>query len=486
MAIAFSSAASATEPERATDWQLINSNWPRLVQTLKNFAHDSERKHSTDHLYYFELWTYDLMRAAIAEEQRAIRDQLLSLYVSVFDDLVTVSSYKYYYDPRSDEQRLSEHPLPSATRLWLNQDGIEDVLDSSQFIFLLAATTRHLLQSDDQSQETQNFVKSAAPLVRDHLLRWILRDKVFQVRGWQCGHGLYDHRSFLELKRRRSFASPEHLSYCNMVSDTDLWIIGATAETIAVQAALEPDQRFSTADNSALRNYLRVATELLADRTTSKTFPRSSGAPVDGLVFDAGANDDHDDSLYAAFSEEQCPPNERRAAHGVGWDVSHGTRQPVVFSALLDTKDRTGVGWPDEAVLAGFGRAFAFGVFEGNLKKPRLRNYMDGSNGWYRVDEKHCSGYRPFGMSYALIFGAWGRYTPYATEVGKIVEAAREILTSKDSADTTFRLTVWDRPRYINGRPQNEGMANPSVSVWSLPLLSTYAIDSDTNKRAGP
>lgn len=484
LSIALATMASAGTPDRAADWRLITSNWPRLIQTLENFRRDSERKHSTDHLYYLELWTYDLMRAAISERQLAVRDGLLSIYGRALDDLVSVSSYKYYYDPRTDEQRVSEHPLPAATRLWLNQDGIEDVLDSSQFLFLLAATTRHLLQSADQNQQTQDFVRRAAPVVQDHLLRWVLSDKVFQVTGWQCGHGLYNHRAFLELKRSRSFASEDHISYCNMVQDTDLWIIAATAELIAAQASLEPNLKLSIADNSALRDYLHIATALLAERTTPKTFQPTSGTSVEGLVFDAGANDDHEDSWYGSFSVDGCPIQDSSRPRGLGWDVSHGTRQPVVFSALFETREATQVSWPDEAVLGGFGRAFASGVFDGDLARPRLRNYLDGSNGWYKADAKTCSGFRPFGMSYALIFGAWGRYTPYAPEIAAIVGAARHILTSREPADITLRLTVWDRPRYLDGRPKNEGMADPPVSVWSLPLLSTYAITSAANAQA--
>lgn len=53
--------------------------------------------------------------------------------------------------------------------------------------------------------------------------------------------------------------------------------------------------------------------------------------------------------------------------------------------------------------------------------------------------------------------GAVIRHMP--REMRKIVEAAREILTS-NPADTTFRLTVWDRPRYIYGRPKTR--------VWQI------------------
>ena len=155
--------------------------------------------------------------------------------------------------------------------------------------------------------------------------------------------------------------------------------------------------------------------------------------------------------------------------------MSHGTRQPVVFSSLFETRAVTGVNWPDEAVLAGFGRAFAIGVFEGNLNRPRLRNYLDGSNGWYRVNVETCTGHRPFGLSYALIYGAWGRYVPFAPEVGPIVAAARHILTSDDPADVAFRSDVWDKGRYVDGQLKSEYIAKAGVSVWALPLLSTYA-----------
>ncbi len=440
---------------------------------------DFSRAHANKtnlHLYYLELWTYDLMRAAIAEHKISIRNALIKLYESALNDLVTASSYKYFYDPRSNHQRVSQHPLPKSARLWVNEDQVEVELYSSQFVFLLASTTHNLLQSGRLDEEAQEFVNRAAPVVQEHLLRWIKGDKIFQVAGWGCGFGLYDHRAFIDMKRRRAFASPERQSYCNMVTDVDLWIIGATAELIAAQTALDESLRLGDRDYDDLRDYLRGAVGLLSDRTTPKSFRREDGSTAEGLVFDAGAADDHEDSHFSLYSVEACPSAAERRSKGVGWDVSHGTRQPVVFSSLFETRAVTGVNWPDEAVLAGFGRAFANGVFEGDFNRPRLRNYLDGSNGWYRANEGTCTGYRPFGLSYALISGAWGRYVPFAPEVAPIVAAARHILISDDPADVAFRSDVWDKAQYVDGRLKSDNIATAKVSVWALPLLSTHAI----------
>ena len=474
--LAFAYAASAcAAPDRAADWRLIESNWPRLFKHMQDFSRAQANKTNL-HLYYLELWTYDLMRAAIAEHKIPIRNALFELYESALKELVTASRYKYFYDPRSGHQRVSEHPLPKSTRLWVNEDQEEVELYSSQFLFLLASTTYDLVRSGQLDEEAQEFVNHAVPVVQEHLLRWIKGDKIFQVAGWGCGFGLYDHREFIEMKRRRAFASRERLSYCNMVTDVDLFVIGTTAELIAAHAALDGSLRLGDRDYEDLRDYLRGAARLLSDRTTPKSFRREDGSMAEGLVFDPGAADDHEDSYFSLYSVEACPSAAERGSKGVGWDVSHGARQPVVFSSLFETRALTGVDWPDGAVLAGFGRAFAYGVFEGNLNRPRLRNYLDGSNGWYRANERTCTGYRPFGLSYALIYGAWGRYVPFAPEVGPIVAAAHHILTSDDPADVAFRFDVWDRARYVDGRLKNDNIAKAKVSVWTLPILSTHAV----------
>lgn len=468
-------ASACAAPDRATDWRLIEANWPKLSANIQNFARNKSNRSDLD-LYYLELWTYDLMRATVSERKTPIRNALLRLYASMLDNLVTVSNYNYYYDPRSRNARISQHPLPRTARLWLNSHQIEDVLNSSQFLFLLAASTRDLLQSRELDNEARGFVNRAVPVIQEHLIRWIKEDKVFQVAGWGCGEGLYDHRKFLEMKLARAFGSSTRLSYCNMVADDDLWIIATTAELIAYQPKLDESLRLNDDDYRDFLEYLHLAVELLRSRTTSKVFPREDGSVVHGLVFDAGAADDHPDSRFSGYSAEACPTADNQGSHDVGWDVSHGSRQPVVFTSLFETKSATGINWPDETVLAGFGRAFAYGVFEGNLDRPRLRNYLDGANGWYRVEERTCTGHRPFGMSMALVYGAWGRYTPFAPEVGPIIDAAHRIVISKDPVDMAFRRDVWDKARYVNGRLTNEDIAASSVSVWTLPLLSTYAI----------
>jgi hypothetical protein len=196
-------------------------------------------------------------------------------------------------------------------------------------------------------------------------------------------------------------------------------------------------------------------------------------------VFEEGAFDDQEISRYSLYTGASCPNSSDQNSKGVGWDTSHGTRQPVVFAALFETREQTGMSWPDEAALAGLGRGFAYGVFEGDLERPRLRNFLDGSNGWYDVIEKTCSGYPPFGLSIALLYGAWGRYTPFAPEVGPIVAAARRILLSEEPRDIAVRADIWDKARYNDGQRRQLGFVNKGLTVWMLPILSTYAIGRD-------
>ena len=471
-------AASAQQaPNRADDWRAIEARWPNLIEDMQKYIKANTQRSNVD-LYHVELWTYDLARASIEERRFAIRDDLLRLFMSQFENLVETSTYKYHYDPHAwPSPRTLERALPTKTRLWRNDHGFEEVLASSQYLFLISSTARLLTQAGQIDGVPGDFLQQAMPIVASHLLRWVRDDTVFEVAGWACGVGLYNHRDFLQRKRERTFSSPKSLSYCNMTLDSDLWVIASTAELVAAQPYLEMSLRLAEKDTNDLKAYLHEAGELMRERTTAKTFRRPDGSPVEGLVYEAGAFRDHDVDRFANFAVQACPTDEDRA-DGVGWDVSHGTRQPVVFTALYELRPLTGMDWPDADDLAGFGRAFAYGVFEGNLSRPRLRNFLDGANGWYQGDPKTCSGFPPFSLSEALLYGAWGRYTPFAPEVGPIVAAARRVLFSADDEDTAFRKEVWDKARYVNGQPHHSRYVNGELSAWMLPLLSTYAIGS--------
>jgi hypothetical protein len=474
---AFSGAAAQDAPNRDEDWRAIEARWPQLMAYMKAYIKANARRSNID-LYHVELWTYDLMRAAIEEKRFDIRDDLLGLYTSQFESLVEVSTYKYLYDPRAwPFGRTTVRPLPAKTRLWLNDNGLEEVLASSQFLYLISSTARLLSQAGQTDGPAGAFVSQAIPIVQSHALRWVRDDAVFEVTGWGCGAGLYNHRDFLRKKRERAFSSPKSLSYCNMTQDFDLWVIALVAELVAAQSFLDPSLRMEKRNLDDLKAYLREAGDLMRERISSRTFKRPDGSIVEGLVYEAGAFRDHEVDRFANYEGSSCPRDDAPAV-GVGWDVSHGTRQPVVFSALYELRPLTGMTWPDKEALAGFGRAFAYGVFEGDLSRPRLRNFLDGSNGWYQGDAKTCTGFPPFSLSEALPYGAWGRYTPFAPEVGPIVMSARRLLSSAVPDDVTFRKNVWDKARFVDGQLHQNEYVNGELSVWMLPLLSTYAIGS--------
>jgi hypothetical protein len=454
----------------------IERTWAGSRQEIEAFVNDPDNRAAGEGRYYLQMWTNDLVRYAISKRIVAIRDPLLALYDKEFDTLTHATDYVFAYDPRAFGVSRARLALAQPADLWVSPNGEELVLSSSQFVWHLASVSRALIEANQASEPVvRPFLARALAVVTAHLKRWALSDKdrIFQRRGYGSQYGMYNHREFVQQLRLRAFSGA---SYSNAITDIDTWIIAAAAELIAAHRLLPGVAPLDNAAATALAVYVREATAMLSERSQSQSLYKPDGTPVSGLVFDPGGFDGHPDHRFAGYSGAEFPTAEKAGPSGASWDSSHGGRQPSVFPSLYETRGATGAAWPDAGAIAAFARSFAFAVFEGDLKRPRLRNFLDGSNGWYRADLAKHLGYPPFGLTCALLYMPWGRYAAFEPAIAPIVAAAWRIVASDDPQDVAFRNRMFETPR------ENGGSGVPDASVrgasqWLFPLLAAYPLD---------
>lgn len=102
-----------------------------------------------------------------------------------------------------------------------------------------------------------------------------------------------------------------------------------------------------------------------------------------------------------------------------------GTRFVDVFDTLYDNRDITHQSFPDEAVMKGLANQVAYGVFNRDFKHPLFTNYMNGTNGWYRVGYQGRKNYgmAPYGLSKTIPVGGYGFWNRFNPDIGKILTA---------------------------------------------------------------
>lgn len=368
--------------------------------------------------------------------------------------------------------------------------GRESILASSQFLYLVsdAITVITNIGQAERTSTMQEFVRKFIPILLDHYKRWIF-DEIgpFQVRGWGCKvKGKYvttgmNHFEFITKMLKRELGDCDSSGYCNGVTDTDMWIIAGVSNLLAASKKASQLVPIPPEDSERLFNYLAVGLELIKDRFTYKNLKDFEGKPVEGANFYIGVWDDHPEYAYTGYSEEGYPIGiEPQRKKGVGWDLSHARRFVHVFDALFRNKDLLNLEFPTEALMEKLANQLIYGVFNRDFKKPLFTNFMDGTNGWFRVgyNERIGFGYGHWDMSIAVLTGGYGFWAKYNKDVETVFCVLREMLESNDPDVRKHMTEHYEKNYWCNyERPLEfsfEDQENPntqSVLIQFLPSL---------------
>jgi hypothetical protein len=295
-------------------------------------------------------------------------------------------------------------------------------LSSSQFLFLASQV---LYAAIDAPRGKFHFVDSLVKvfpglLLEHHYRRWIFETQTFQLSGWGCVKGKYNHREFLELKRTRRFLLKPTI--CPVVTDTDLFIIAGLSLVLAAHEADPERVPVSREDRKLYSQYLREAEELLAERVQVRPVTGPDGS-IPGFAFDNGLYRDYKDHTYAAYDEMTFPTGNLRVktSKDATWDVSHARRFFFVFNALEKAAPAAGLNLDYRSFMHGLAHQF-YHVIYADTVRYLFANYINGDNGWYRVNyHGEGFGFPPYSMSQAALEGGWfflGDYYPPIDELG--------------------------------------------------------------------
>jgi hypothetical protein len=187
--------------------------------------------------------------------------------------------------------------------------------------------------------------------------------------------------------------SAPKLSYTGMVTDVDLYVLAVNADlaTFRSKSGLPKEEWLEESRSKIL--------ELFKKRTTLT----KSG----GWILEKGKWDDHPDYINA---DENIEPGLKKKPKGISFDSSHFSRVPL-FLVSYAGADRTDGKYYDQ-LRSMLGAQFSNVVVvpsNSSFRFPRVTNYMDGRNGYYRLGYKDSKdkGYGPFQLSGTTLYGWW-------------------------------------------------------------------------------
>lgn len=448
----------------------IEAEWRKVRGDIFRYMKEAPTPSYLYPIYDVQLATAPFLQYAIQRGNNDWLYDLMDLYSIGLQHLKTVNSFLFYYPSHFSGGTFTtsyqeELPLDRSFRLWVDTPpsgtsfttGHESVLVSSQFLYPISVLIWEFARQEKLNDpRVHDFVNSYWDiLVKDHLLRWIFNEGtsgygVFQLRGWGCNDGDFNHAERVEhLTHRRfgtnyfqalygtSYSAPK---YCNAVWDTDLWILANVAHVLAAHQLNPAALPMDSTTFLRLRQHLDNGLKLFESRMTYKNILNFNGASVEAAIFDIGGFNGHPDYNYSADLDPTYPgytvtggPVNRPPMPGqnVAWDISHARRLVQFLWTMETLQDPLQLNFATDRILKGLARQMAFVIFNGDYKTPSFSNFMDGGNGWYRVNysERPGAGYAPsaWGMGgSSFLGGGYGFWRFQEPTLEKILLAAAQ------------------------------------------------------------
>ncbi len=400
-----------------------------------------------DGVYDLQIFTQNLLEMSVYCEDTDLLQQLTDLYD----------------DPYVSVKKLDGNPTEYK---WLVKELVngketgkeyEYMLGSTQYLYLISRTINIIssLPEERKTAALKDFVIKFSPVVDSHYRRWIFDEKPFTLNpGWGCSNKTrYSHADYInQIKNKTMGNSP---TYCNLVSDIDMWIIAGSEEYL-MASRQDPKVFISSRLKDALPKYLKDGSDLLKDRFNQTTLQTRDGKTVSGVNFDAGIWRDHPDYKFAGYAGAEFPTTDKLSkVPQVGWDLSHARRFVNVFGTLYRNRQRLGLDFPTKTEMEMLANQFTYKIYNGDPALPLFTNYFDGSNGWYRVGHNGPGfGFAPYDASIAAAEGGFGFWSEFNPEIGRSMKNLYKIFKATDAA--TMKL-----------RKEHYGQNNKDVSVAS-------------------
>jgi hypothetical protein len=271
--------------------------------------------------------------------------------------------------------------------------------------------------------------------------------------------------------------TPPGYQYAAAMSDIEVWLVMDAAEVVAADAEapeLEIIDDAGTRDD--LRNAVLAGTELMNTRCHHEV--SADGADVLSLF--PGEWDDYPDYAYTGVTTGPEAPTVPDSKPGVGWDSSHSYRFPVVFRSLYETASFTGATFPARNDLVALANSYVHLAFDPTSTWPVFNNFLDGTDGWFRVGYMGQGGYPPHRFCDAIQLGncltpgtvqGWGELAFVNPELASLEQRLITLAYDDSPGATTFK----DQHYYY-------GDSHYSISNGLYPWLMIYVAGDSADR----
>lgn len=345
-------------------------------------------------------------------------------------------------DMRFDGLPLPSSPSAISRRVFPMRDSDSLKIASGnaqQFAYLLSTILRLAAEAPPPKTGTPQWTADLATL-HEFLIDDILRFYWLEAPAWHWTGALPNMRA-RTLARLGGISKFAPRKFFSAFIDYDLHVLAIAADLSAVHRR-RPTLVRSNTDRLLVDDAVSIGMRVLKARV-------DRGTRGEGFAFDRGRWDDNPSQEYAGCVSDRPPVKPCRRIGSVQ-DVSHAQRWPLwlnSFSAAAKTAS-------DRAQLItwrrGLARQFARSVVRyDSARRPRLSNFIDGTDGWYLFSNtpEAKTGYPPGSLTgWSMRHGNWALLATDDAAIGIAYRRFCDVIESASATDVAFRTKYYGAP----------------------------------------
>lgn len=469
-------AALPALPTRAERLELATAMWRLRRDTLLPVT--PERLEQSEIAYALQYTGQDFFRLALHERRLDLADEVLDLTLAYRGLFRRADSVEVHAPDGRSGWRMVNYPK-SYDMLFASGSRREAVLAASQLFGFVGEAIRLIAMepADTRTAAMNRFVRAFVPLLLSNLERWAsAKPGLWQNVGYGCPQYGMTLVEYMDARHGKP-PPPRGEAYCNAIVDTELWIVVAAVE-LSAAIRIDPALGDLAADGQMafVRSIIDSGVSYFADSLVKTSLHDERGAPVTGLVIDPGAWATHPEHVFAGYEGDDYPDaSKRRVVPTLSWDLSHSYRLVPALLGLAEAGEAEEVRTRFDAFATLFANQIVHRVFNGDVHRPRFRNFIDGSNGWYRVayDGRDRFAYPPWALSIVM---ATTPYMRLAQRNPRLREVAAVLWSIVDNPTGPYCRIAHDQyavAELHGGKRQPSRLFGPDRTGAVLPFVAT-------------
>jgi len=418
---------------------IIDNTWSNYKQVLidyintsfqNDYTYNSNGSDYSYNIYNVETYTINLLKyAQIVEDYKIIND-LAEVYFTAYP-------YLNYFEGHKVWTHWCSYGLINNCTIY----SVE-LLSGAQFHYSIASEINAIasIPPENRTQTMIDFAKNYTNVT----VEFILFTEV--GRGRNCNNYMCYSEGF--------------------ASDHDLLLAGDSAEILDANSK-DPDLVYiNETYKKLLMDYVNCSSVCFKNRIIELNLIDFNGDSVKGFSVDPGkiCNLENYSIFYnysipykfSNYTGDDFPINDSyescSSTVSIDSDVSHARRIPHILKTLYLARNVTNQTFPDDIIMTKLANQIAYGVFNKNFTYPLFSNYIDGSLGWYQVNNTIGFGYGdgPYAFSKYIGEGGYAFLSKYNIDLYYVFNSLWMIYNTPDKDNST----KWLMQKYYLANPQ--------------------------------